>query len=609
MLAWNSIFLSFRKHSLEENQLHLLRSSKDLGRQETKKERLQRELDEREAGLFISNSKSPVLRTKNYSDDEVLDGTYESSMGCNGLAIEQEKESSLYGETFLSGVLQSKERKERDEDHSGKRKKKRKKGNNSQSMKSDMEPNPPNMSIEPHVEMVVHSPAEKSNQEISQANHDPPVKKSLEQETILAKSLVGPTSNAIESSKAFYVKVNRDPKLQEFRMSLPIFGEEHIIIDAIRYHPFVIICGETGSGKTTQVPQFLYEAGYGHPDNETHPGMIGITQPRRVATISMSKRVAQELNLTEKQVSYQIRHEGNVTSSTTIKFMTDGVLLREITQDFLLRKYSVLLIDEAHERSVNTDLLIGLLSRIVPLRNKMVEEERAANKIGKTRLKPLRVVIMSATLRVEDFVQNKILFPSPPPCIKVDSRQYPVTQHFNRTTPLQNHLEAAFDKVCKIHRRLPNGGILVFVTGQDEIHFLCRRLAKTFPGPVHEQSGYSNKQGSSITSEDDAGLGTLEDIEDHIGDRYVGDLTNHDSSLSAEIDLEQPDISIEEELDIDTSKLENVGRRGMWTQGKRVLFQHLYFPQLWAIDDNYREKKLYLFKFIQSNSELIYRFL
>lgn len=102
--------------------------------------------------------------------------------------------------------------------------------------------------------------------------------------------------------------------------------------------------------------------------------MIGITEPRRVAAISMSRRVNDEMNFAESEsiVSYQIRYEGNQSESTRIKFMTDGVLLKEVQHDFLLNKYSVIIIDEAHERSVFTDILIGLLSRIVPLRNKVI---------------------------------------------------------------------------------------------------------------------------------------------------------------------------------------------------------------------------------------------
>ncbi|XP_039096917.1 probable ATP-dependent RNA helicase DHX37 isoform X2 [Hyaena hyaena] len=271
---------------------------------------------------------------------------------------------------------------------------------------------------------------------------------------------------------AVFIPVNRSPEVQEERLKLPILAEEQAIMEAVAEHPIVIVCGETGSGKTTQVPQFLYEAGYAS-DNS----IIGITEPRRVAAVAMSQRVAKEMNLSQRVVSYQIRYEGNVTEETRIKFMTDGVLLKEIQKDFLLLRYKVVLIDEAHERSVYTDILIGLLSRIVSLRAK--------------RHLPLKLVIMSATLRVEDFTQNQRLFAQPPPVVKVESRQFPVTVHFNKRTPLEDYSGECFRKVCKIHRMLPPGGILVFLTGQAEVHALCRRLRRAFP---HARRGPPEKE-------------------------------------------------------------------------------------------------------------------
>ncbi|XP_060787759.1 probable ATP-dependent RNA helicase DHX37 isoform X2 [Neoarius graeffei] len=261
---------------------------------------------------------------------------------------------------------------------------------------------------------------------------------------------------------AVFIPVDRLPEIQEARLKLPVLAEEQVIMEAVKENDCVVLCGETGSGKTTQVPQFLYEAGYASAG-----GMIGVTEPRRVAAVSMSHRVASEMNLSTGVVSYQIRYEGNVTKDTKIKFMTDGVLLKEIQKDFLLQKYSVIIIDEAHERSVYTDILIGLLSRIVPLRNK--------------KSLPMKLLIMSATLRVEDFTENKRLFRTPPPVIKVEARQFPVTVHFNKRTPIEDYVAEAFRKTCKIHRMLPPGGILVFLTGQAEVHCMCRRLRKAFP--------------------------------------------------------------------------------------------------------------------------------
>ncbi|XP_066466100.1 probable ATP-dependent RNA helicase DHX37 [Tiliqua scincoides] len=279
------------------------------------------------------------------------------------------------------------------------------------------------------------------------------------------------------SEPAIFIPVDRLPEIQEARLKLPILAEEQVIMEAISENLVVIVCGETGSGKTTQVPQFLYEAGYA-----SCGGIIGITEPRRVAAVSMSQRVAKEMNLSHRVVSYQIRYEGNVTDDTKIKFMTDGVLLKEIQKDFLLSKYRVVILDEAHERSVYTDILIGLLSRIVPLRAKKGQ--------------PLKLVIMSATLRVEDFTANQKLFSIPPPVIQVDARQFPVAVHFNKRTPLDDYSGECFRKVCKIHRMLPSGGILVFLTGQAEVHSLCRRLRRAFPFRRNAPQGGELKEDS-----------------------------------------------------------------------------------------------------------------
>ncbi|KZT12027.1 P-loop containing nucleoside triphosphate hydrolase protein [Laetiporus sulphureus 93-53] len=278
----------------------------------------------------------------------------------------------------------------------------------------------------------------------------------------------GPESrDAVDAVKRKTIIVTRQPEVEDARLLLPIVAEEQPIMEAILFNRIVIICGETGSGKTTQVPQFLYEAGFGSPDSD-NPGMIGVTQPRRVAAISMANRVAQELSLTSSHVSYQIRYDATVSPSTSIKFMTDGVLLRELAADFLLTKYSVIIIDEAHERSMNTDILIGVLSRIVKLREDMWRN-------GKDNTKPLRLIIMSATLRVSDFAENKTLFSTPPPVINVPARQHPVTVHFSRRTS-PDYVTDAIRKASKIHARLPPGGILIFLTGQNEITGVCRKL-------------------------------------------------------------------------------------------------------------------------------------
>lgn len=288
-------------------------------------------------------------------------------------------------------------------------------------------------------------------------------------------------AESISRKPATYIHVTRDPEVQEARLKLPILAEEQMIMELISENSVVIIAGETGSGKTTQVPQFLYEAGY------AENGMIAITEPRRVAAISMSKRVAREMNLSSDVVSFLIRFEGNITEHTKIKFLTDGVLLKEIESDFLLSTYSVVILDEAHERSVFTDILVGLLSRIVLLRKK--------------KGKPLKLIIMSATLRIKDFTENIRLFRKPPPVINVESRQFPVTVHFSKTTP-PNYVKEVYLKAVKIHTRLPEGGILIFLTGQKEVNYVVKKLRKAFPYKKLKKNENVDKT-TTVSSEDE----------------------------------------------------------------------------------------------------------
>ncbi|KAI0470899.1 P-loop containing nucleoside triphosphate hydrolase protein [Xylariaceae sp. FL0804] len=272
--------------------------------------------------------------------------------------------------------------------------------------------------------------------------------------------------------KAYSVQVTRTPRIQESRLQLPVVAEEQRIMEAIHNNNVVIVCGATGSGKTTQVPQFLFEAGYGSKSSPT-PGMIGVTQPRKVAAVSMSKRVGEELGDKNSAVAYQIRFEGTTDEKTAVKFMTDGVLLREVANDISLSKYSAIIIDEAHERSVNTDILIGMLSRTVNLRQEMASEG--------SKVSPLKLIIMSATLRVDDITKNPVLFPIPPPVLDIEGRQYPVTIHFAKQTK-HDYVDEAFKKITRGHRKLPPGSFLVFLTGHDEISRLSKKLKMSTGG-------------------------------------------------------------------------------------------------------------------------------
>jgi len=342
--------------------------------------------------------------------------------------------------------------------------------------------------------------------------------------------------------KAYSVNVERTPEIQEARLGLPVVAEEQKIMEAIHNNPTVVIWGATGSGKTTQVPQFLYEAGYGDPNGPT-PGMIGVTQPRRVAAVSMAKRVGDELGSPGK-VSYQIRFESSASNKTAIKFMTDGILLREISHDFALTKYSVIVIDEAHERSVNTDILIGMVSRIVDLRASMSEQD--------PNIKPLKLVIMSATLRISDFTENKNLFrTNPPPLLQAEGRQYPVSIHFARKTQ-RDYLEEAFQKLCKAHRKLPSGGILVFLTGQNEITALSKRLRQTFPSTVTADVHGSKAQipaseAPQETEDIDLGIGQGREVE---RDHDIDIESDSETSISGpDVDQDDHDFDVGEPME------------------------------------------------------------
>ncbi|XP_041053770.1 probable ATP-dependent RNA helicase DHX40 isoform X2 [Carcharodon carcharias] len=243
--------------------------------------------------------------------------------------------------------------------------------------------------------------------------------------------------------------------------SLPIHRHRERLVQAVRDHPFLIVSGETGSGKTTQLPQYLYRAGLGRH------GIIGVTQPRRVAAISVALRVAEEMNCTlGKRVGYQVRFDDCTSEDTVIKYMTDGCLLREILQDPDLSRYSIIILDEAHERSLSTDILFGLLrsmSTWVPS-----SQERKV---------PLKVIVMSATLDTKKLSE----FLGGCPVCHVSGRTYPVKELFCNLIGPKDKESSGFVKevvnvTLDIHMNESEGDILVFLTGQSEIERACDLL-------------------------------------------------------------------------------------------------------------------------------------
>lgn len=238
--------------------------------------------------------------------------------------------------------------------------------------------------------------------------------------------------------------------LQQQREYLPVYSVKNELLQLIHENQVIIVVGETGSGKTTQLTQYLYSAGYGAY------GIIACTQPRRVAAISVAARVASEMNVTlGNEVGYIIRFEDITNKSTRIIYMTDGVLTRESLLSHELDKYSVIILDEAHERSLNTDVLFGILRELL---------------IDRTDLK---LIVTSATL---DSIRFSEYFGGAP-IYSIPGRTFPVDIMYSRSIP-EDYIDASVKQILTVHMTQPvNGDILVFMTGQDDIECTCSILA------------------------------------------------------------------------------------------------------------------------------------
>ena len=346
------------------------------------------------------------------------------------------------------------------------------------------------------------------------------------------------------SQKTASIVVPRSEVIQEARSKLPVVQEEQKIMETILANKITVVCGATGSGKTTQVPQMMFENGFGssiglsgsESPAKVAKGKIGVTQPRRVAATSVAERVKTEMGEMRNRVGHQVRFDSAVSPKTAIKFMTDGILLREITNDFALSKYSAIVIDEAHERSVNTDILIGLLSRIVDLRDDLSREQPDKHY-------PLKLVIMSATMRVQDFTVNQRLFRNgPPPIVEAEGRQFSVVNHFARQTH-RDYEEEMFRKVSKGHRKLPKGGMLVFLTGQAEIVSLMKRLQEAFTSTrthVAKQAQASKSEARDMES-DDWDVNRPQIVAEDDDDDYIQGLSDDDDDDFKIEDEPQPE--------------------------------------------------------------------
>ena len=240
--------------------------------------------------------------------------------------------------------------------------------------------------------------------------------------------------------------------------SLPVYAQKQKILDCLENHQVVIVESPTGSGKTTQIPVILYEAGY------ATNGMIGVTQPRRIAALSVSEFISKQLGTTYPGlVGYKMRFEDQTNQDTRIKIMTDGILLQEMKLDPWLSKYSVLMIDEAHERSLNIDFVLGLVKRVL--------KER----------KDFHVIVSSATMNTQVFSE----YFDKAPIVSIDTITYPVSVVYDpieggSTTATEAGCDAILNKICRtVDRVLDNGddgGILIFLPGEKIIKDCMYRL-------------------------------------------------------------------------------------------------------------------------------------
>lgn len=246
-----------------------------------------------------------------------------------------------------------------------------------------------------------------------------------------------------------------DKTIAEQRAALPIAKLKDQLVSAIAANQILVVVGETGSGKSTQMTQYLAEAGY-----TANRKRIACTQPRRVAAMSVAKRVAEERGCRlGEEVGYSIRFEDCTSPETEIKYMTDGMLLREVLTDPDMSQYSVVMLDEAHERTIATDVLFGLLKECV------------------TRRKDLKVIVTSATLDAEKFSSyffNCDIFTIP-------GRLFPVDVFFSKD-PVSDYLEESLLTVMQIHISEPEGDILLFLTGQEEIDTAAQILYERMKG-------------------------------------------------------------------------------------------------------------------------------
>eukprot|EP00835_Amoeboradix_gromovi_P001483 NODE_68_length_23780_cov_0.251003.p2 type:complete len:874 gc:universal NODE_68_length_23780_cov_0.251003:8442-5821(-) len=252
-----------------------------------------------------------------------------------------------------------------------------------------------------------------------------------------------------QSTSHAYAKV---VPVSESQKQLPIFHKKQEILETIHNNQITIVIGETGSGKTTQLTQYMYHYYCNNVPNYKYSAdnIIACTQPRRIAAINVAKRVSYEMNCKLGElVGYSVRFDDTTSSRTKIKYLTDGLLVRECLIDPLLSRYAVIFLDEAHERSLNTDVLFGLIKNAAKKR------------------KDLKVIVTSATLDAKSFASY---FSAP--ILTIKGRTFPVDVLYSKN-PQSDHVESCLNTIMQIHLNEPEGDILCFLTGQEEIDYGC----------------------------------------------------------------------------------------------------------------------------------------
>ena len=251
-------------------------------------------------------------------------------------------------------------------------------------------------------------------------------------------------------------------KLLQVRTTLPVYQNKDVIMNHLIENPVTILIGETGSGKSTQIPQFLLD----HLYSTKQHGSIAVTQPRRVAAINLATRVASEHGCNVgQQIGYSVRFDNTTSGKTRLKYLTDGMLLRELMMNKKLNEYSVIIIDEAHERTVLTDLILGFLKALI------------------NGPRPdLKIIVMSATLQAERFSA----FFNDAPVIFVEGRKFDVSQYY-LTAPSDDIVDSVIRTVVQLNQGEPLGDILCFLPGQEEIDKAVIIMEK-ISGIIHRET-------------------------------------------------------------------------------------------------------------------------